>query len=94
MTREMTVTHTPGPWEWRRDGGAFFLSPGVLVTNFTDGTLWGDELDQANAHLIAAAPDLLEALHQCLGTLKALDAEYGYAAEAARAAIAKAEGRS
>lgn len=39
---------------------------------------------------VAAAPDLLEALWQCVGSLKALGAESGFAAEAARAAIAKA----
>jgi acetoin utilization deacetylase AcuC-like enzyme len=46
----------------------------------------------SNAHLIAAEPDMLEALYQCLGSLKALGAEAGYASEAARAAISKAKG--
>lgn len=43
---------------------------------------------------IAAVPDMHEALYQCLGSLKALGAENGFASEAARAAIAKAEGRA
>ena len=41
---------------------------------------------------IAAAPDMFEALWQCIGALKALGAQDGYASTAAKAALAKAEG--
>lgn len=57
---------SPGEWEWRDDinSGEWCLSPGVLITSYTDGTPGGDEIDQANARFIAAAPqamrDLLE----------------------------------
>lgn len=60
------VKHTKGPWEWKDDDrekfGHYRLHPGILATDLSDGTPWGDEIDRANARLIAAAPDLLEAL--------------------------------
>lgn len=58
--------YTKGPWEWKDDDrdkfGLYRIHPGVLATNLSDGTPWGDDIDKANAHLIAAAPELLEAL--------------------------------
>lgn len=53
--------HSPAPWEWRDDDGMRRLAPGVLWLNDTPGSggIWGDEIDRANAALIAAAPDLL-----------------------------------
>jgi hypothetical protein len=55
----------------------------------------------ANAHLIAASPDLLEALETCLAEIVTLAARVNPqaranlegAAEKGKAAIAKAEGR-
>lgn len=62
---------------------------------------WPDEAEQlANARLIAAAPELLEALREWLDADDAWDcdpaddARLDRAREAARAVIAKAEGRS
>lgn len=58
-----------------------------------------DEVDEANARLIAAAPELLEAIRDLLviansrGTSLGLD-EGGPVLDKARAAIAKAEGRT
>lgn len=56
------------------------------------GGIKGDEENQANARLIAAAPDLLSALE---GLLSSLDECWGSTKEAnvARAAIAKALGK-
>jgi hypothetical protein len=88
------VTHTPGPWE---KDDVWIQSKGDTIAE-----VW----DNSNAHLIAAAPDLLEALkslaNEATGflamadptahgqtNLKCLDRRI----EAARAAIAKAEGR-
>lgn len=55
-----------GPWEWTEEiiGRHVYhsLGPGVLITNETDGTPWGDTIDQANAALIASAPSLAAAL--------------------------------
>jgi hypothetical protein len=45
----------------------------------------------ANAHLIAAAPDMLAALHRLL-SIPGIDAESGDACTQARAAIKKARG--
>jgi hypothetical protein len=54
------------------------------------------EAAEADARLIAAAPDLLAALHHMLGLVKNLEEDYGPieagAIDLARAALAKAEG--
>lgn len=59
------MSHTPGPWSWTHDAdphsSQWTLSPGVMLVEGSDGTPGGDEIDRANARLIAAAPDLLEA---------------------------------
>lgn len=49
-------------WFWRQGimvgEPKYVLSPGVLLTDYKDGTPWGDSLDQENADLIVAGPDL------------------------------------
>jgi hypothetical protein len=91
----MSGTHTPGPW--RADcGGSGNQRGGFSVTAANDGVVicgrmgWPHCADEseANARLIAAAPDLLAAC-------KALvEGEYDAPVmPMARAAIAKAEGR-
>ena len=52
--------HTPGPWTVRSDGELFAIASenGWIAT--MDGEVVNT--DRANAHLIAAAPDLLYAL--------------------------------
>jgi len=100
------IAHTPGPWSWDRseyaDWGWIRDTNGHLVAcctlpvdcevlkhrrNNTDPTA-------ANARLIAAAPELLEAL---LTLLTTSDNGYGvptdHAWEMAEAAIAKATGK-
>jgi hypothetical protein len=54
---------TPGPWEWVNQGhndecSEWSLGPGVLLVDGSDGTPDGDEIDRANARLIALSPDL------------------------------------
>lgn len=84
--------HTPGPWDYRKlPSGAY------IVFHTYDKPTAGFIYQEPNARLIAAAPDLLEAL-DCLtavigltpikGNLEALQEAY----EQARAAIAKAQG--
>lgn len=94
----MSAQHTPGPWHFtlvkvQRD---IHGQNGQPVA-YTRGGGWNgiaDEMDAANARLIAAAPELLE-------TLRAVDVLFGHLAkdstqlswlENARAAIAKATG--
>jgi hypothetical protein len=64
--------HTPGPWKANiYDGGAFeiisespkYVAPGMVVAGRNGYPAWGlAEESTANGHMIAAAPELLEAL--------------------------------
>lgn len=93
--------HTPGPWN------AVELEDGNIVTGNTRHCGNVCELDlgaesAANARLIAAAPELLEALEKCEQALSAYQVECGpvmtsgidaeEVTKAARAAIKKARG--
>lgn len=70
----MTETKfTKGPWEFRTDkDGTPYVGTGIFkivesiwgTTPSVDGTVKDDRI--ANAHLIAAAPELYEALEECL----------------------------
>ena len=90
--RRSSLAHTPGPWHYKKDG--FRISIGnqstrhdYLAHNYTVSTIDGNSLQsEANARLIAAAPDLLEAAKEALHL-----AERGVA-ERLRYAIAKATG--
>src|SRR5438132_242018 len=104
----MSAQHTPGPWEIIKDGGSTRIHPvkeGVgRICTVTDG-----KYQNANARLIAAAPELLEAGKKFLafyndlaksnpgfmGKLGLQDyAQYNEAMLELPAAIAKAEGNS
>lgn len=97
------ATHTPGPWNlWTGQTGAFEVYVGeplrgdVIVQRHD----WNHKAEEskANAHLIAAAPDLLAALkamrHPDYGTPEDPSELTHQARSIADAAIAKAEGRS
>jgi hypothetical protein len=110
----MSAQHTPGPWVAdmhfaTRNGGRTWvpvLRPGndpvpiAVVHVSVDG--YGREESEANARLIAAAPDLLAALHGMIGLVQlivpTLPKEQREAVEGnhrlvdARAALAKVEG--
>lgn len=94
----MKIKHTPGPWilsDTTKAGNRKVSGYGwdyfANVTVRMDGTAANCEEGEANARLIAAAPDLLAALkaivefHQGSKVGKAVQ-------ETARAAIAKSEG--
>lgn len=99
--------HTPGPWTVgpveRTKWSVFATTDGgdsVKVICCTAGNAREREDPQraADAHLIAAAPDLLEALRDLYalydrGVLKGPDALCAQVVHAAIVAIAKAEGR-
>lgn len=98
----MTTKHTPGPWMIGY-GEAVGIGEiyGVGIDTEPDWTPVCmlslsekvNEVDEANARLIAAAPDLLETL---IGLLDAVQSSVcknsGPAQDAARVAIAKATG--
>lgn len=102
----MNAKHTPGKWQVEtavtsRDGKTciteYFVrrdGDGMAIANdITDPET--ETMSEANARLIAASPDLLEALHQFVSVCKTsppmdLMQNIGLACEAAESAIAKA----
>ena len=89
--------HTPGPWMWSPEGDESVVRiPTPEPQDFS--VLGASEVmtseDIANARLIAAAPDLLEALKEMVDMMDSGD-EPGSGSEwhiQASTAIAKAEG--
>ncbi len=85
--------HTPGPWDLTgnpnenpRFVGYIYDAAGNQIAN-----IWPPE---ANARLMAAAPELLEALRVIMDSVDAQKARLDiYELELARQAIAEAEGR-
>lgn len=63
----MSAQHTPGPWTSHvvRVQRAIVGRHGEPVA-YTRADLERDDVDEANARLIAAAPELLEALLHCV----------------------------
>lgn len=89
--------HTPGPW---RIHGRVIRVPGRGVIAEIPGPETVGVFDWLdNARLIAAAPDLLEAVKQMIGVYDDYGAgfynqdEFVEGVDKARAAIAKAEGK-
>jgi hypothetical protein len=99
------MSHTPGPWRWDHESnvGNLIVDPernAVATFQARSHLKWAEQQAEreANARLIAAAPELLEALK---GLEQWYDAEvepphrefFNAAIAKARAAIAKAEGK-
>jgi hypothetical protein len=88
----MTTKHTPGPWSERirNDLDATIQGAGGEIVAFVN-LIHCDGFGNDNTRLIAAAPDLLAALKRLLdpGFSGRHSAE-----QQARAALAKAEGKS
>jgi hypothetical protein len=98
--------HTPGPWHRNIKPASkypvIWAGRNTHVAVLADGARHGgslpEEEQEANINLIAAAPELLEALSLAADSLAVGDPEreHAYVGEAlrkARAAIAKAEGK-
>lgn len=96
--------HTPGPWVCRPDDPGYTTAMRYVVTALVGGcsdavladvghdTPWRSV--EANARLIAAAPDLLAALRAIEATLDGRQpVDVPGAVMVARTAIARAEGR-
>ena len=95
----MTAKHTPGPWAYHNTPTPFIYvnAGGLPICQIYTSTAHGQSIGEqfANARLIAAAPELLEALQrlsaQC--TRLSLPGQPETDAEkTARAVIAKATG--
>jgi hypothetical protein len=94
------MNHTPGPWTTRESPEHWGRVDVIIHSEATDvATAWqgGTEANRANAKLIAAAPDLLEALEEALEDWEDshFDEEYPSRiewADKARAALKKAKG--
>jgi hypothetical protein len=68
--------HTPGPWhvepeEWTEGRGSAICSKGGIVAIIDPEVCMSAE-DRANAHILAAAPELLEAAKDALESLRRL----------------------
>lgn len=95
------VKHTGGQWKAEKDkfGNYSIVYRGDVIAHIdTDGLLPKEE-NEANARLIAAAPELLQALKDVVAlnkeaTTQTCDRNLEGAARIAQAAINKAEGRS
>ena len=96
----MKTKHTPGPWAWesRRDSSLKnLIGDGKIIARAVDLTdlINFGESREANARLIAAAPELLEALEVALETLleqPELVGDADISIRTIKAAIAKATG--
>ena len=102
----MKTQHTPAPWQYYIDNGAsgtrFHIESlnehgkpqhgiALIAPNDTASTMLTMEQHRSNARLIAAAPELLEALKDLLPFTDAFpNTDYGKAIERARVAITKA----
>ncbi len=103
--------HTPGPWTWftgfKANTSETLREPGDCMRYVMGGPLdqglahtvgLNEETDTANAHLIAAAPDLLRAAKEARAALQEFITEEPASEWMAVAlldhAIAKAEGRT
>jgi hypothetical protein len=88
-----THTHTSGPFPLVMHKSDSDNVPHLIVTN--QGNHFASTYDPGAARLIAAAPDLLAALRDCLPIVDAMRRKTGgegdTAAMNARAAISKAE---
>jgi len=97
----MTSMHTPGPWSPRpgEHPGFFYIESASGDVVYLTGSLQPGHTE-ANAHLIAAAPQLLEALQDARREIAALVAACGVgvcteaALAAADVAIGKATGEA
>ena len=81
----MSESKTPGPWMWVTRSPETMLEPGVLALYESHGG--GYTPDWADACVIEAAPDLLDAL---IALIDCDDDERAAATALARAAVARA----
>ena len=99
----MNAAHTPGPWKVETAQRGFVIAATHIDYDMAVVRDVGNENNEANAHLIAAAPDLLEAAKLVVAWYEAEDdhskADFRQrmqmcrdSEDALRSAIAKATG--
>ena len=87
------VSHTPGPWTLDKPE-----QRGIGIREGEDGyiiaTVWKDDsgIHSADARLIAAAPELLEAAKEALTQIMAVHPDWSKAQDNLETAIARATG--
>ncbi len=95
------MNHTPGPWH------AWYFQPKSATEHLPHGMVLGPPWVSGkgysgfekieDVHLVAAAPDLLEALKVCVKSMRessdALTIDFGEELYYAKKAIARAEGK-
>lgn len=83
-----TSAHTPGPW--REGSHRTIQSPNGTICEIYSHM--GITEADANQHLIAAAPDLLDALYLALPFVEDHEGDQGYKAGVVAKAVAKIKG--
>ena len=93
--------HTPGPWKLKLGKGIQYTylvadKKGQDIANWAHYPNATKAQTKANARLIAAAPELLDALREAYAAMEPMHHEpvVSEALDAARAAIAKATGEA
>ena len=87
-----TQKHTDGPWHITKEEKFLTMGTFITVRDSQEGVIAGTHVDdEANACLIAAAPDLLQVTKDFL-LLAALHDWEGAAIDFAKATLSKAEG--
>lgn len=92
------MTHTPGPWtQLDQEHAISIVSGGIVIADVfkPDDNCVSPPMSETvdNAHLIAAAPQLLEALREVerWDSVSGVDAEWPAVMEIVRCALAHAE---
>lgn len=94
----MKAKHTPGPWSVKKHFSEWLIGNGRYLIAETAGSpaylgRASAERDAANARLLAAAPELLEALNAVEGAYQC-GADLNTVMDQVKSAIAKANGES
>jgi hypothetical protein len=88
MTTERKNDFTPGPWEYQKSSR---LMPVFLI--WAGAALLGETFREPNARLIAAAPEMYQALRDLLAWANISEGSRDYhLPESAKAALRKARG--